>query len=269
MQERLQKLIARAGVASRRRAEELISTGQVEVNGKVVTALGAKADPERDAIRVGGSRLRFPARGLHVALNKPDACVSTLHDPAGRKTLRDCLQGVAGRVFPVGGLEYHATGLVLLTSDGEFAARLARALERGLSQTYQVKLDRRLTPEEMAAVAGRVGPLRSSREGRHPWYEVRLTGGGKERLRGILRKWGLHLEKLRREAIGRVQLGELAPGRWRALAEDETRALEAAVKLAGTERDPTRARNARRRGSPRASGRQRAARGKSQGEGRE
>ncbi len=269
MLERLQKLIARAGVTSRRRAEEMIVTGQVEVNGQVVTKLGAKADPERDAIRVGGSRLRFPTRGLHAVLYKPDACVSTLHDPAGRKTLRDCLHGVAGRVFPVGGLEYHATGLVLLTSDGEFAARLARALERGLSQTYSVKLERRLTGEELAVVAGRVGPIRSSREGRHPWYEVRLAGGGKERLRGILLKMGLHVEKLRRVAIGRVELGELDPGRWRALSEGEIRTLEADMKYAGSQTGPTRARNARRGKPPRVFGRKPAGRGKSLREGRE
>jgi 23S rRNA pseudouridine2605 synthase len=230
MNERLQKLIARAGIASRRRAEDLIVSGQVEVNGKVVTELGAKADPEHDVIRVAGRRLRFPERPVFLALNKPDACVSALTDPEGRPTLREFLHGVSGRVYPVGGLEYHSTGLVLLTSDGAFAERLFRALGRGLPQTYQVKVKNPLSREQMETIARRIGPIRISRSGPNPWYEARLAGESKERLRKLLLELGHPVEKLKRVAIGRIELGDLEPGRWRNLSETDLRGLDQDLK---------------------------------------
>lgn len=226
MLERLQKIISRAGVASRRHAETLIVSGQVEVNGRVVTELGTKADPERDAIRVAGHRLRLPAGRVFLALNKPDACVATLSDPAGRTTLRDFLSGAGRNVFPVGGLEYHATGLVLLTSDGDFAARLVGALGRGLEQTYQIKVKRPLTPAEQQAIGRSFGPIRPHRAGPNPWYEARFAGAHRDRLRRLLLEMGHPVEKLKRIAIGRVELGDLASGRWRALDGDEISALE-------------------------------------------
>jgi 23S rRNA pseudouridine2605 synthase len=226
MKERLQKIIARAGIASRRRAEDLIVSGQVEVNGKVVTELGAKADPERDVIRVAGRRLKFPERRIVLALNKPDACVSALTDPQGRATLRDFLHGVAGRVYPVGGLEYHSTGLVILTSDGAFAERLFRALGRGLRQTYHMKVKNPLSSEDVATIARRIGPIRTSRSGLNPWYEVRLAGERKDLLRKLLLEMGHPVEKLKRVAIARIELSDLKSGRWRALSDAEIRSLE-------------------------------------------
>jgi 23S rRNA pseudouridine2605 synthase len=129
MEERLQKIIARAGVASRRHAEELISSGQVAVNGQTVTELGAKADAERDHIRVAGKLLHASETKVYIALNKPDGVVSTLQDPEGRRTIAGFLHGLQGRIFPVGRLEYHASGLMLLTNDGELANRTMRAHE--------------------------------------------------------------------------------------------------------------------------------------------
>ena len=226
MLERLQKIIARAGVASRRRAEDLIVAGQVEVNGKVVTELGAKADAERDSIRVAGRRLRQPERKLILAFNKPDACVAALSDPTGRATLRDYLGSVSGRVFPVGRLEYHATGLIILTNDGDFAARLFQALGRGLPQTYQFKVKNRLAPAEVELITRRVGPIRLSREGPNPWYEVRLAGARQDRLRRMLVDMGHLVEKVRRTAIGPVELADLETSRWREIDERELRKLE-------------------------------------------
>jgi 23S rRNA pseudouridine2605 synthase len=233
MNERLQKIIARAGIASRRRAEDLIVSGQVVVNGKLVTELGAKADPERDVIRVAGRRLHFPERPVLLALNKPDACVSALTDPQERTTLREFLHGVAGRVYPVGGLEYHSTGLVILTSDGAFAERLFRALGRGLRQTYHIKVKHPLTAADMAVIARRIGPIRISRSGPNPWYEVRLAGERKGLLRKVLLEMGHPLEKLKRVAIGRIELEDLKPGRWRALTATEMRGLEQDLERAG------------------------------------
>lgn len=247
MLERLQKIIARAGVASRRRAEDLIVAGEVRVNGKVVTELGAKADAEKDSIRVAGRLLRLQERKLVLALNKPDGCVSTLSDPGGRPTLRDYLSGVSGRVFPVGRLEYHSTGLILLTNDGDLAARLFQALGRGLPQTYRVKVKNPLTAAEMETIARRAGPIRPSRPGPNPWYEVRLAGARQDRLRKIIGDLGHFVEKLKRVAIGPIELGDLPVGRWRAINEQELRLLDQALKRLPAGERPSGARRRARR----------------------
>ncbi|HVB33369.1 MAG TPA: S4 domain-containing protein [Patescibacteria group bacterium] len=250
MLERLQKIIAQAGVTSRRRAEDLIVSGQVEVNGKVVSELGSKADPEQDAIRVAGKVLRPAGRRISLALNKPDACVSSLSDPAGRATLKDYLGGVAGRVFPVGRLEYHSTGLVLLTSDGAFAARLFRALGGGLVQTYQIKIKRPLSAGELATIARRVCPIRVWRPGPNPWYEVRLTAARQDRLRNLLFEMEHPVEKIKRVAIGPVELDETKPGRWRALSLEEVRALEEEMTRLSARASRPRRKKASKRGKP-------------------
>src|SRR5512143_2969273 len=120
-EERLQKILARAGVASRRKAEELIVAGRVSVNGSVVDRLGSKADVDRDHVKLDGRRLRAPRRLVYLALNKPTGVVTTMHDPQRRPTVMDLIRGVKERVFPVGRLDYHSEGLLLLTNDGEFA----------------------------------------------------------------------------------------------------------------------------------------------------
>ena len=127
MQERLQKIIARAGIASRRHAEDLIRSGQVRVNGVVVTELGAKADPEHDRVEAAGRVAQTPETRVYLLLNKPTEVVSTLADPEGRRTLRNFLVGVSERVFPVGRLDYAASGAVFLTNDGELASRMLKA----------------------------------------------------------------------------------------------------------------------------------------------
>lgn len=226
MEERLQKIISRAGIASRRKAEELIVTGQVEVNGQVVTTLGSKADPERDSIRVSGRRLKMPQRQLTIALNKPDSCVSALVDPAGRPTLRDFLGGVSGRVIPVGGLEYHSTGLVILTSDGALASRVFRALGQGLPQTYWIKVKALLGSEQLRDLGRRFGAIRAARTGPNPWYESQLPGSELPRLRRHLQELGHPVEKLKRVAIGRLELGDIEPGHWRALSDAELHLLD-------------------------------------------
>jgi len=241
MLERLQKIIARAGIASRRRAEDLIVAGEVKVNGKVVTELGTKADLEKDSIRVAGRLLRPPERRILLALNKPDSCVSTLSDPGGRATLRDYLSGVAGRVFPVGRLEYHSTGVILLTNDGDLAARLFQALGRGLPQTYQVKVKNPLTTAELETLARRAGPIRPSRPGPNPWYEVRLAGAKQDRLRQMIGDMGHMVEKLKRVAVGPIELGDLKTGRWRVVSEQEMRSLEEALKRLPAGARPARA----------------------------
>src|SRR6202142_1211676 len=138
-EERLQKILAHAGTASRRKAEQLIREGRVKVNGAVILELGTKADLERDHIKVDGKRVHAPERLVYLALNKPNNCVTTVSDPEGRATVIDLLRGVKARVYPVGRLDYHTEGLLLLTNDGEFAKRITSAASH-VTKTYVAKV---------------------------------------------------------------------------------------------------------------------------------
>ncbi len=228
MEERLQKIIARAGVASRRHAEALISSGQVAVNGQVVTELGTKADAERDHIRVAGKLLHASDTKVYIALHKPDGVVATLQDPEGRKTIAHFLSGLPGRVFPVGRLEYHASGLMLLTNDGELANRMMRAHQ--MKQEYLCKVDGALSDAEVRE-AERQGHVKMQRAKRMPagWWEVKAGGVSKDEFRRALIAGGHHVDKLRRIAIGNLELGALAPGEYRHLTREEVMELERAV----------------------------------------
>ncbi len=233
MQERLQKIIARAGIASRRHAEQLIASGQVRVNGRVVTELGSKADPGRDRIEAAGKRIEFPESNTYVVLHKPPQVVSTMADPEGRRSLRHFLVGIPGRVFPVGRLDYAAAGLILLTSDGEMAGRILKSAAR-LPQTYWVKVKGRLGEEELRGIAQRAGarlrslrsPGAAGRRAKNPWYEVTLGGARRDALRRSLLEIGHPVEKLRRVRIGSLELGDLPEGKCRRLTEQEVAQLE-------------------------------------------
>ena len=147
--ERLQKIISAAGIASRRKAEQLIAGGLVSVNGQVITELGSKADPEHDHIRVNGKLLRGAERHVYLLMNKPKGYVTTLHDPEGRPTVLDLLRGVGTRVYPVGRLDYASEGLLLLTNDGELADHLMKAASH-VPKTYLVKVAGKPTAEGLA-----------------------------------------------------------------------------------------------------------------------
>ena len=233
MPERLQKLIARAGLASRRTAESLIQAGAVRVNGRVVTQLGAKADPRRDRIEVEGRLLRFPESDLHLVLNKPRGYVSTAADPKGRPTVLHLLRGLRQRVVPVGRLPYDVEGLLLLTSDGAFADTILRGR---LPQTYWFKVKGQLSPEETAQVervAGRRQSagfrLRLIKPGANPWYEVTLVEPRGDRLRTALFRSGHPVEKVKRIAVGPLHLSSLAAGNFRELSQEEMEQLAAAA----------------------------------------
>src|SRR5690349_8167514 len=205
-EERLQKILSRAGVTSRRKAETLIVDGRVTVNGAAITELGSKADLERDYIKVDGKLLRPPKRLLYIALNKPVNCVTTVSDPQGRATVMDLIHGLKERVFPVGRLDYHSEGLLLLTNDGEFANAITSASTH-MPKTYLVKANGSLTPgqeEEFrdgVPLSGRrTAPagLKLLREAKNPWYEVRLVEGRNNQIRVMFKYFGLLVEKLRR-----------------------------------------------------------------------
>ncbi len=233
MLERLQKIISRAGIASRRHAEQLILSGQVRVNGRVVTELGSKADAERDRIEAAGKLVHLPEKKTYLVVHKPPEVVSTMADPEGRRSLRNLLGGLPARVFPVGRLEYAASGLLLLTNDGELANRMLKAAAR-LPQTYWVKVKGRLDDAEMRRVAksirGRVWPLRSPHASRgraeNPWYEVTLSEARRDLLRRTLLELGHPVEKMKRVRVANLDLEGLSEGKYRPLEDADVAGLE-------------------------------------------
>ena len=237
-QERLQKILSRAGVSSRRKAEALILEGRVTVNGTPVTELGSKADLDADHIKVDGKLLRAPRRQVYIVLNKPINYVTTVSDPQGRPTVMDLIHGLKERVFPVGRLDYHSEGMLLLTNDGEFANALTSASSH-VPKTYLVKVNGLLAPEQeeqfrqgvpmegrLTAPAG----LKMVRRSVNPWYEVRLIEGRKNQIRVMFKHFGRLVEKLKRVRIGFLELGPIKPGEFRHLTPEEIERFQKLVK---------------------------------------
>jgi 23S rRNA pseudouridine2605 synthase len=237
-EERLQKLLSQAGVTSRRKAEELIVEGRVTVNGKTVTELGSKADIDNDHIKVDGRLLRAPKHLTYIALNKPKECMTTVSDPEGRQTVMHLMRGVRERVFPVGRLDYHSEGLLLLTNDGEFAHRLT-APANHVTKTYVVKVNGALTEaqekqfREGIPMHGRKtapAELKRIKQGANPWYEVKITEGRQNQIRIMFKHFGKLVEKLRRVKIGFLEL-DVAPARYRSLTPQEVEKFQRVLKL--------------------------------------
>jgi len=229
MQERLQKILAHAGVASRRHAEEMISSGRVTVNGHVITELGSKADPAEDVIKVDGKKLLPPARHVYILLNKPKNVMSTSSDPEGRPTVIEYVQRkVKERVYPVGRLDFASEGLIILTNDGEFTKAMTQA--GVIPKTYHVKIagspaDRELDRLRRGAYVDNerlapceIVPLKGSG---NPWFEVTLHQGRNQQIRRMFQAIGHPVEKLRRVRIGFLEDEKLKSGQWRFLTEHE------------------------------------------------
>ena len=236
-EERLQKLLSQAGVASRRQAERMIAEGRVVVNGSIVTELGSKADLERDHIKVDGHLIRAPKHKVYIALYKPNNTVTTVSDPQQRATVMDLLHGVKERVYPVGRLDYHSEGLLLLTNDGDMANAIMSAATH-LPKTYVVKANGTLTADQeeqfrkgVPLSGHRTMPagLRLLRPAENPWYEVRLFEGRNHQIRLMFNHFGLLVEKLRRVKIGPIDLGTLKPGQFRHLSAEEVEKLQRAL----------------------------------------
>src|ERR1700723_2851152 len=241
--ERLQKIIAAAGIASCRKAEELITGGLVSVNGQIVTELGTKADREKDHIRVNGKLLHGPERHVYLLMNKPKGYVTTLHDPEGRPTVMDLLRGVGARVYPVGRLDYASEGLLLLTNDGDFANRLMKAASH-VPKTYMVKVAGNPTGEGLGRLREgitipldrgrrvRTAPakIRVIRESANPWYEVTLIEGKNRQIRRMFEEIGHHVEKIKRVRYGPLEL-DVHPGKFRKLTADEVTKLKSTAKV--------------------------------------
>ena len=251
--ERLQKILAAAGLASRRKAEELIAAGIVSVNGQVVTEPGTKADPRIDEIRVDGKLLRGPERHVYLAMYKPKGHMTTVSDPEGRPTVMDLLKGVEERVFPIGRLDYMSEGLLLLTNDGDLMAELTKAGSH-VAKTYMVKVSGKPTDEALdklrngimlppePGLTGARGKKQPGTERRsfavltqpaviqlavdqeNPWFEVTLTEGRNRQLRRMFEQVGHHIEKIKRVRYGSLTL-DLEPGEFRHLTPKEVTQL--------------------------------------------
>jgi 23S rRNA pseudouridine2605 synthase len=249
--DRLQKILAQAGIASRRKAEEIILEGRVQVNGTVVNTLGTRHDATRDHIRVDGKLLHGPEQQRYYMLNKPRGYVTTLDDPQKRPTVMQLMTQKHGphgdqvRLYPIGRLDYLSEGLLLMTNDGELANALSKA-SAGVEKTYLVKvagvppdsaidqlrrgimIDRGRLDEVRAGRRDRImtapAQIELVRGGDNPWYQRTLTEGRNRQLRKMFEEIGHHVEKIRRIGYGALRL-DVAPGEFRELTPGEVTAL--------------------------------------------
>ncbi len=236
--ERLQKLIAQAGIASRRKAEKLMTDGQVTVNGKVVTELGTKADPEKDHIKVGGKLINpilEKIENTYILLNKPKGVLSSVSDPEGRKLVTDFAPKNVGRLFPVGRLDFNTEGLIILTNDGKFSNRVAST--RTIPKVYEVKvkglpnenainkLRRGIRLEDNFKTSpAKIRELKST--GKNAWFEITLYEGHNQQIRQMFDAIGFSVVKLRRTKIGTIDDSNLKIGAYRVLSEQEIKNLK-------------------------------------------
>jgi 23S rRNA pseudouridine2605 synthase len=237
--ERLQKVLAQAGIASRRKAEELIVAGRVTVDGKVVQELGTKADPKRQVIAVDGRPIRLQ-RTVNLILHKPTSYVTTVSDPLGRRTVLDLLHGVEERVYPVGRLDYDTSGLLLLSNDGELTNQLLhpkyhvqkvyRATVLGMPERQTIEqLRRGVVLEDGPTAPAEVEVLRL-----HPLesvLEISIYEGRNRQVRRMFDHVGHPVKRLKRVRFGPLVLDGLRPGQWRWLTEEEWNQLYEAAGL--------------------------------------
>ncbi len=231
--ERLQKILSQAGVASRRASEALMREGRVTVNGDTVRELGTKADPSRDDIRVDGRRIKIAERRRYLLLNKPRGFVTTRSDPQRRPTVIDLLAGVREYVYPVGRLDFDSEGLLLLTNDGDLAARLTHP-RHGVARVYDVRVLGDVDRHDVERLAKgvtidgrRTGPAEVARLG-PSHLTITVREGRNRQVRKMCDAIGHPVTSLRRIAIGPITDPHLKPGRWRDLTAAEVERLRAA-----------------------------------------
>ena len=231
--DRLQKILAHAGVASRRACEELILEGHVQVNGVTITELGAKANPYRDEITVDFKPIQ-KEQPVYILMNKPKGYVTTVKDDQGRPTVMALLSGVSARVYPVGRLDFNSEGLLLLTNDGALAQRLT-APEFHVPKVYLVKIHRNPRPETLDELRGgfrldgrKLKPcgIELHEKGDNPWMKVTLIEGKNQQIRKMFAAVGHPVSKLRRVQFGPLDDPYLKPGAWRHLNPQELAALK-------------------------------------------
>ena len=237
MPERLQKIIARAGITSRRAAEELVTSGRVRVNGRVVTELGAKADPRSDRIEVDGTRLTLEGP-IYLVLHKPRGVVSTMSDPEGRPTVAELVRRAPARVYPVGRLDFATSGVLLMTNDGDFANGLLHP-RGGVPKTYVIKLAGVMADEDLERWRSGVvlddgertlpaDVLLLRHEGDKTWIQVVLREGKNQQIRRMGEATGFRVMRLARTSFAGVTAEGLRPGDWRPLHFDELQDIKKA-----------------------------------------
>jgi len=234
MPDRLQKIIAHAGIASRRMAEKMISEGRISVNGKIVTELGTKVDIRKDEIRVDGKLISAEVSRVYLMLNKPKGYLTTLKETRERPIVTDLLEGVPERVFPVGRLDYDSEGLLIMTNDGDFAYRVQHP-KFEITKTYLVKIKGRISKEEISMIkngaklddgefkpahvaVGKINPKSS-------WLELIIHEGRNRIIRRYFDSLGHPVTRLIRVAIGDIHLGDLRQGNFRYLQKKEVERL--------------------------------------------
>ncbi len=229
MEERLQKIISRAGIASRRSAEQLIKEGKVKVDGEVITRLGTKVDPRIHKIEVKGKVITLPEK-LYLLLYKPRYYITSLSDPQGRKTVADLLKDIPTRLFPVGRLDFDAEGLLIFTNDGEFANILLHP-RYGISKTYLVELSGIPSRRDLEQVRkgirledGMTLPARATvvkKDINRAWVKLTLREGRNREIKRMFAALGYTVTRLKRIKIGPFKLGDLRPGEYRFLTREE------------------------------------------------
>lgn len=241
---RLQKYLSEAGIASRRKAEELIEAGLVKVNGRVAK-IGDKLDPKKDLVSVRGRKVeRVRPRNVYIMLNKPRGYITTMSDDRGRKCVAELVKNVEGRVYPVGRLDKDSEGLLLFTNDGEFANSLMHPSSR-VSKTYRVTVRPGITDEQREQLSE--GIMLDGRktqpaivkvlleEPERTILEIILYEGRNRQIRRMLEEVGIETARLKRVAVGKLKLGMLELGKWRALTMDEVKYLTRAAAQADKE----------------------------------
>lgn len=228
---RLQKVIADAGITSRRKAEELILQGRVSINGEVIRTLGVKVDPDEDVILVDNDPVDVRRKEkLYVLLHKPRGVMTTVDDPEGRKTVMDLVQDITERIYPIGRLDYLSEGLLLLTNDGDVANKIIHP--RGnITKVYEVKVFGAITKEILkklrSGIHSEVGFLKPKNVRvikqlkSKTWLEFRLTDGKNREIRRLCESCGLTVDKLKRIAIGGLTVEGISPGSWRVLSKKQ------------------------------------------------
>ncbi|MFZ3208998.1 MAG: pseudouridine synthase [Geobacteraceae bacterium] len=234
MQERLQKILAQAGIASRREAETIIVAGRVAVNGTVVTELGSKADPMKDRITVDGKPIHLEERKVYILLYKPVGYMTTLKDPQGRPIVTDLLKNIKERVYPVGRLDYNTEGLLLLTNNGQWANVLSHPRHE-VDKEYQVKIRGRASLEQIRKLAegvelgdGRTAPARVQvrhESDKNSWLSIIIHEGRYRQVRRMCEAVSLSVVRLKRVTYGPLELGELKHGEYRLLTAKEVEQL--------------------------------------------
>ena len=235
MQERLQKILSQAGIASRRESEKIIMDGRVAVNGSVVTELGTKADPETDSITVDGKPLKVEEKRVYILLYKPVGYMTTMKDPEGRPIVSDLLKGVKERVYPIGRLDYNTEGLLLLTNDGALANMLMHPSHE-VDKGYLVRVSGHVSPEQIQRLAegvkledgmtapAKVVPVSESEQ--NSWISITIHEGRYRQVRRMCEAVGLSVVRLKRSRYDFLEIGDMKPGEFRLLQPEEVTRLK-------------------------------------------